>query len=90
VTPSSWVRWYLKEETTTQAGGEGIVGKIPKLPVKRKWKVKTVFYEPLTIVHLHSGFQQWSWWVRVTFFERTRHEPRKQVGRGMLLSLSVL
>ena len=39
------------------------------LRVKRKWKVKTVFYEPLTIAHLHSGFQQWSGWVRVTFFE---------------------
>jgi hypothetical protein len=25
--PSSWVRWYLKEENTTQGGGEGIVGK---------------------------------------------------------------
>ena len=43
-TPSSWVRWYLKEETTTQGGGEGIVGKYQKyqLRVTRKWKVKTV------------------------------------------------
>ena len=33
-TPSSWVRWYLKEETTTQGGGEDVVGKIPKIPIK--------------------------------------------------------
>ena len=25
--PSSWVRGYLKEETTTQRSGEGVVGK---------------------------------------------------------------
>jgi hypothetical protein len=25
--PSSWVREYLKEETTTQGGREGVVGK---------------------------------------------------------------
>jgi hypothetical protein len=25
--PSSWVREYLKEETTTQGSGEGVVGK---------------------------------------------------------------
>jgi hypothetical protein len=53
----------------------------------RKWKVKTVFYEPLTIAHLHSRFQQLSGWVRVTFFELTLPEPRKQVGGGMLLSV---
>ena len=43
--PSSWVRGYLKEETTTQGGGEGVVGKYQKyqLRVTRKWKVKTVF-----------------------------------------------
>jgi hypothetical protein len=43
--PSSWVRGYLKEETTTQGGGEGVVGKYQKyqLRVMRKWKVKTVF-----------------------------------------------
>ena len=86
---SSWVRWYLKEETTTQGGGEGIVGKYQKyqLRVMRKWKVKTVFYEPLTIAHLHIGFQQWSGWVRLTFFEWTLPEPRKRVGGGMLLSV---
>jgi hypothetical protein len=69
--PNSWVRGFLKEETTTQGGGEDIVGKYQKyqLRVMRKWKVKTVFYEPLTIAHLHIGFQQWSGWVRVTFFE---------------------
>jgi hypothetical protein len=26
-TPSSWVRDYLKEDTTTQGGGEDVVGK---------------------------------------------------------------
>jgi hypothetical protein len=38
-------RGYLKEETTTQGGGKGIVGKYQKyqLRVTRKWKVKTVF-----------------------------------------------
>jgi hypothetical protein len=43
-TLSSWVRGYLKEETTTQGGGEGIVEKHQKyqLRVTRKWKVKTV------------------------------------------------
>jgi hypothetical protein len=25
--PSNWVRGYLKEETTTQGGEEGVVGK---------------------------------------------------------------
>ena len=65
-TLSSWVWRYLKEETTTQGRGEGVVGKYQKyqLRVTRKWKVKTVFYEPLIIAHLHSGFQQWSGWVR--------------------------
>ena len=40
-TPSSWVRGYLKEETTTQGGGEGIVGKHQKyqLRVMRKSQV---------------------------------------------------
>jgi hypothetical protein len=64
----SWVLGYLKEETTTLGGREGVVGKY-QLRVTRKWKVKTVFYEPLTIAPLHIGFQQWSGWVRVTFFE---------------------
>jgi hypothetical protein len=43
--PSSWERRYLKEETTTQVGGEGVVGKYQKLQLRvtRKWKVKTVF-----------------------------------------------
>jgi hypothetical protein len=42
--PSSWERGYLKEETTTQGGGEGVVGIYQKyqLRVTRKWKVKTV------------------------------------------------
>ena len=70
-TLSIWIRGYLKEENTTQGGGKGVVGKYQKyqLRVTRKWKVKTVFYEPLTTAHLYSGFQQWSGWVRVTFFE---------------------
>jgi hypothetical protein len=44
-TPSSWVRGYLKEETTTQGGGKAIVGKYQKyqLRVTRKWKIKSVF-----------------------------------------------
>jgi hypothetical protein len=43
--PSSLVRGYLKEESTTQGGGEGVVGKYQKyqLRVTRKRKVKTVF-----------------------------------------------
>ena len=42
--PSSWVRGYLKEETTTQGSGEGIVGKYQRyqLRVTRKCKVTRV------------------------------------------------
>ena len=42
--PSSWVRGYLKEETTTQVSGEGFVGKYQKyqLRVTRKCKVTRV------------------------------------------------
>jgi hypothetical protein len=42
--PSSWIRGYLKEETTTQGGGKGIVGKYQKyqLRVTRKCKVTRV------------------------------------------------
>jgi hypothetical protein len=40
--PSSWVSRYLKEETTTQGDGEGVVGKY-QLRIMEKWKVKTVF-----------------------------------------------
>jgi hypothetical protein len=41
---SSWVRVYLKEETTTQGSGEGIVGKFKRyqLRVPRKCKVTRV------------------------------------------------
>jgi hypothetical protein len=41
---SSGVREYLKEETTTQGGGEGVVGKYQKyqLRVTRKCKVTRV------------------------------------------------
>jgi hypothetical protein len=41
---SSWIRGYLKEETTTQGGGEGVVGKYQKyqLRVTRKCKVTSV------------------------------------------------
>jgi hypothetical protein len=40
--PSSWIRGYLKEETTTQGGGKGIVGKkIPKMPVKSHKEVQS-------------------------------------------------
>jgi hypothetical protein len=43
-TPSSWVRWYLKEETTTQGGGKGVAGKYQKyqLRVTKKCKVTRV------------------------------------------------
>jgi hypothetical protein len=43
-TPSGWVRGYLKEETTTQGGGKGVVGKYQKyqLRVIRKCKVTRV------------------------------------------------
>jgi hypothetical protein len=43
-TPSSWVRGYLKEETTTQKGGKGVVGKYQKyqLRVTTKYKVTRV------------------------------------------------
>jgi hypothetical protein len=42
--PSHWVRGYLKEETTTQGGGKGVVGKYQKyqLRVTRKYKVTSV------------------------------------------------
>jgi hypothetical protein len=42
--PSSWVRGYLKEETTTQVSGEGFVGKYQRyqLRVPRKCKVTRV------------------------------------------------
>jgi hypothetical protein len=41
---SSWIRGYLKEETTTQGGGKGIVRKKQKyqLRVTRKCKVTRV------------------------------------------------
>jgi hypothetical protein len=43
-TPSRWIRGYLKEETTTQGGGKGVVGKYQKylLRVPRKCKVTRV------------------------------------------------
>jgi hypothetical protein len=43
-TPSSWIRGYLKEGTTTQGGGKGIVRKYQKyqLRVTRKYKVTGV------------------------------------------------
>jgi hypothetical protein len=42
--PSSWVRGYLKEETTTQGGRKGVVEKSQKyqLRVTRKYKVTRV------------------------------------------------
>jgi hypothetical protein len=42
--PSSWVKGYLKEETITQGGGEGVVGKYQKyqLRVTRKCKITRV------------------------------------------------
>jgi hypothetical protein len=42
--PSSWVSGYLKEETTTQGGGKGVIGKYQKyqLRVTRKCKVTRV------------------------------------------------
>jgi hypothetical protein len=42
--PSSWIRGYLKGETTTQRSGEGIVGKYQKyqLRVPRKCKVTRI------------------------------------------------
>jgi hypothetical protein len=42
--PSSWVRGYLKEETTTQGSGEGIVEKYQRyqLRVTRKCTVTRV------------------------------------------------
>jgi hypothetical protein len=54
--PSSWIRGYLKEETTTQGGGKGGVGKIPKyqLRVTRKCKVTRVTGQYLVIVRVIS------------------------------------
>jgi hypothetical protein len=42
--PSSWIREYLKEGTTTQGGGKGIVGKYQKYQIRvtRKYKVTSV------------------------------------------------
>jgi hypothetical protein len=44
VARSSWVKGYLKEDTTTQGGGEGVVGKYQRyqLRVTRKCKVTKV------------------------------------------------
>jgi hypothetical protein len=41
--PSSWIRGYLKEETTTQGSGEGVVCVcgIPKIPVKSHKEVQS-------------------------------------------------
>jgi hypothetical protein len=41
---SSWIRGYLKEGTTTQGGGKGVVGKYQKyqLRVTRKYRVTGV------------------------------------------------
>jgi hypothetical protein len=69
--PSSWKRGYLKEETTTQVGGKGVVGKYQKYQLRVTRKSQGIpanyavisqdsFYEPLTIAHLHSGFHEWS------------------------------
>jgi hypothetical protein len=42
--PSSWIMGYLKEETTTQGGGKGVVRKYQKyqLRVTRKCKATRV------------------------------------------------
>jgi hypothetical protein len=42
--PSNWVRGYLKEETTTQGSGEGVVGKYQRCQfrVTRKCQVTRV------------------------------------------------
>jgi hypothetical protein len=97
---SSWVRWYLKEETTTQGGGEDVVRKHQKYQLRvrgcgshkshKEYLVivqvisQDSFYEPLTIAHLHSGFHERSGWP---FFKQTLPEPRKQVGEGMAPSV---
>jgi hypothetical protein len=39
--PSSWGRGYLKEETTTPVGGEGIVGKYQKYQLRVTSKCKS-------------------------------------------------
>jgi hypothetical protein len=39
--PSSWIRGYLKEETTTQGGGKGIVGKYQKYQLKSHKEVQS-------------------------------------------------
>jgi hypothetical protein len=53
---SSWIRGYLKEETTTQGGGKGVVGKYQKyqLRVTRKCKVAKSHEEYLVIVRVIS------------------------------------
>ena len=56
--PSSWIRGYLKEETTTQGGGEGVVGKYQKYQIRvtRKYKVTGVSQEYLVIVNSQDSF----------------------------------
>jgi hypothetical protein len=61
------VRGYLKEETTTQGGEEGIVGKYQKYQLRVQGHHKSQGKIPdncevisLTIAHLHSGFHEWS------------------------------
>jgi hypothetical protein len=57
--PSSWIRGYLKEETTTQGSGEGVVGKkIPKIPVKshKEGQSHKCHKEYLVIVNSQDSF----------------------------------
>jgi hypothetical protein len=56
-TPSSWVRGYLKEETTTRKWG-GCYWKIPKIPVKSHKEVQSYknHKEYLVIVNSQDSF----------------------------------
>jgi hypothetical protein len=55
---SSWIRGYLKEGTTTQGGGKGVVGKYQKIPVKSHKEVQShrCHKEYLVIVNSQDSF----------------------------------
>ena len=62
---SSWVRGYLREETTTQGGGEGIVGKYQKYQLKvmrksqetrKKYLIVQLFLKTVSMSLYNSTF----------------------------------
>ena len=56
--PSSWIRGYLKEETTTQGGGKGVVGKYQKYQLRVTMEVQSYksHKEYLVIINSQDSF----------------------------------